>query len=295
MTKEIVLITGYNGSLAKHLIKFLKTKYVVRSLTTSKKSLIDNNVFFWDPSNEILDTNALKGCSHIIHLAGFPILSKWTKKNKKLIYDSRIKSSRLIFNYIKKLGLKIETFISASAIGIYKENTSNNQNESSSGSKSWIGKLVSEWEDESNKFDELNARCIQLRIPLIFDKKHGFLKYNLLSMKFGMGIIFGKKNQILNWVSTNDICRFIEFSIKNKNIKGPFNIASSKKYSKIDILRNIRLNKYKYSIVISLPDYLVDLIFGEKSSIIKSNINICSKKIHDTGFVFSDSEIEKII
>ena len=114
-------------------------------------------------------------------------------------------------------------------------------------------------------------------------------------MKFGVGLIFGKKNQILNWVSTNDICRFIEFSIKNKNIQGPFNIASSKKYSKIDILRNIRLNKYKYSIIISLPDYLLDLIFGEKSSIIKSNINICSKKINDTGFVFSDSEIEKII
>ena len=154
---------------------------------------------------------------------------------------------------------------------------------------------MSDWEDESNKYDELNARCIQLRIPLIFDKKHGFLKYNLLSMKFGMGIIFGKNNQILNWVSTNDICRFIEFSIKNKNIQGPFNIASSKKYSKIDILRNIRLNKYKYSIVISLPDYLVDLIFGEKSSIIKSNINICSKKLCNTGFVFSDLEIEKII
>ena len=150
-------------------------------------------------------------------------------------------------------------------------------------------------EDESNKFNELNTRCIQLRIPLIFDKKHGFLKYNLLSMKFGMGFIFGNKNQILNWVSTNDICRFIEFSIKNKNIKGPFNISSSKKYSKIDILRNIRLNKYKYSMIISLPDYLVDLIFGEKSSIIKSNISICSKKINDTGFEFNDSEIEKII
>ena len=139
----------------------------------------------------------------------------------------------MIFNSIKKLGLKIETFISASAIGIYKENTSNDQNESSSKSKSWIGKLVSDWEDESNKFDELNARCIQLRIPLIFDKKkHGFLKYNLSSMKFGMGIIFGNKNQILNWVSTNDICRFIEFSIKNKNIKGPFNISSSKNIQK---------------------------------------------------------------
>tara|TARA_B100001057_G_scaffold498564_1_gene606003 strand:+ start:45225 stop:46112 length:888 start_codon:yes stop_codon:yes gene_type:complete len=295
LTKEIVLITGYNGSLAKQLTKFLKTNYTVRSLTSSKESLINKNIFFWDPSNKIIDTNALKGCSHIVHLAGFPILSKWTKKNKKLIYDSRIKSSRLIFNSIKKLGLKIETFISASAIGVYKDNTSINQNEGSSKSKSWIGKLVSDWEVESNKFNELNLRCIQLRIPLIFDKKHGFLKYNLLSMKFGMGLIFGNKNQILNWVSTNDICRFIEYSIKNKNIEGPFNIASSKKYSKIDILRNIRLNKYKYSIIISLPDYLVDIIFGEKSSVIKSNINICSKKINNTGFKFYESEIEKII
>ena len=106
MSKEIVLITGSNGSLAKHLTKFLKTKYIVRSLTSRKKSLINNNVFFWDPSNEILDTNALKGCSHIIHLAGFPILSKWTKKNKKLIYDSRIKSSRLIFNSHQKIRIK---------------------------------------------------------------------------------------------------------------------------------------------------------------------------------------------
>ena len=295
MTKEIVLITGYNGSLAKHLTKFLKQRYDVRSLTSSKKSLINNNVFFWDPSNNILDTNALKGCNHIIHLAGFPILSKWTKKNKKLIYESRIKSARLIFNSIKKLGLKIETFISASAIGIYKDNIANNQNEDSTKSKSWVGKLVSDWEDESKKFNELNARCIQLRIPLIFDKKHGFLKYNLLSMKFGVGLIFGNKNQILNWVSTKDMCRFIEFSIKNKNIEGPFNIASSKKYSKIDILRSIRLNKFRYSIIIILPDYLVDLIFGEKSSIVKSNINICSKKIENTGFKFHDSEIEKII
>ena len=39
-------------------------------------------MYFWDPSNEILDTNALKDVSHIIHLAGFPILSKWTKKIK---------------------------------------------------------------------------------------------------------------------------------------------------------------------------------------------------------------------
>ncbi len=295
MTKEIVLITGYNGSLAKHLTKFLKTKYLVRSLSSSKKSLTNDSVFFWDPSNNIIDSNALKGCSHIIHLAGFPILSRWTKKNKKLIYESRIKSSQLMFNSIKKLRLNIETFISASAIGIYKDNTDINQNENSSKSQSWVGKLVCDWEDASNKFNELNARCLQLRIPLIFDKKHGFLKYNMLSMKLGLGLIFGNKNQILNWVSTNDICRFIEFSIKNKNIEGPYNIASPKKYSKIEILKNIRLKRYKYSRIISLPDYLVDLIFGEKSSIIKSNLNICTEKINSTDFKFYDSEIEKII
>ncbi len=295
MAKEIVLITGGNGSLAKHLTKFLKSKYIVRSLTTDKKYLSKNNVFFWNPSKHILDSNSLIGCSHIIHLAGFPILSRWTKKNKKLIYDSRIKSSKLIFYHIKKLDLKIKTFISASAIGIYKENTNFNQNETSNKSKSWIGKLVQDWENESNKFSELNTRCIQLRIPLIFDKKHGFLKYNLISMRLGIGLIFGNKNQILNWVSTNDICRFIEFCIKNKNIEGPYNIATSNKYSKFELFKKIKLKKFKYSLILSLPDSIINLIFKEKSSVIKSNINICTKKINDTGFKFYDSEIEKIL
>ena len=57
-----------------------------------------------------------------------------------------------------------------------------------------------------------------MRISLIFSEKAGFLRYNILSMKFGLGAIIGDKNKIVNWIHVKDLARFIKESLKNKAI-----------------------------------------------------------------------------
>ena len=85
--------------------------------------------------------------------------------------------------------------ICASAIGIYNQTSIESLNETASKGSDWIARMVCDWEDSSNRFKKIGARVVQMRISLILDKNAGFLKYNLLSMRYGLGLILGDKNR----------------------------------------------------------------------------------------------------
>ncbi len=52
------------------------------------------------------------------------MVKAWTRKRKKEIIDSRILSTRLIYNEVKKQNKKLKAFISSSAVGYYGAITS---------------------------------------------------------------------------------------------------------------------------------------------------------------------------
>ena len=47
---------------------------------------------------DILTPAALIDCKHIVHLCGFNIMNRWTKKNRELMYSSRVLTANLLFN-----------------------------------------------------------------------------------------------------------------------------------------------------------------------------------------------------
>ena len=117
--KDRIIITGYSGSLARRTTELLKDDYEIIGLTSNKKNVNNKNIYYWNTATNEIDEKALENCKHIIHLSGYPILKRWTKKNKILMQKSRIGAANLLFNKCKKLNISPKTFISASAIGIY--------------------------------------------------------------------------------------------------------------------------------------------------------------------------------
>ena len=86
MLKEKVLITGAGGALAKKVKqRLLKEGYAVVTLTTDKKRLSSTS-FYWNVGKGEIDKNALQGCHHIVHLAGFSIVKPWTKENQQKMH-----------------------------------------------------------------------------------------------------------------------------------------------------------------------------------------------------------------
>ncbi|MCJ7932171.1 MAG: NAD-dependent epimerase/dehydratase family protein [Chryseobacterium sp.] len=79
--KEIVLITGAGGMIARELAKKIENEYVIRFLTRKKRHA---NEYEWDLRKGSMDEAAVENVSHIIHLAGANISEKrWTEERKK--------------------------------------------------------------------------------------------------------------------------------------------------------------------------------------------------------------------
>ena len=293
--KEVVLITGANGDLAKVVKKKLSESYEIRSLTTRKKCVDRRSTYYWNIKKNHIDEDALIGCKHIVHLSGYSILKPWTKKNKNLMYLSRVNGAILLYNKCKALNVHPSTFISASASGIYGLKANGCKNEKSKIGTDWVANMAYDWESASNKFQKLGTRVIQMRISLLFSKSAGFLKYNLLSMKFGLGAILGDKESPVNWIHVNDVSRFILDAMKNENYQGTYNLTNGNIISQNELIKTIKREKYPYSIIIHIPISLIKLFIGEKSLILNSKITLSVKKLHQIGFFCKYNTIQDVL
>ncbi len=293
--KEKILITGLNGQLAQKLINFLDlNKYQLNYLTT-RKNKCSQNVFYWDIQKNYIDPKALHGTKHIIHLAGFNISNRWTKNNKKIMFESRVKSSQLIFDHCKMQDIKLQTFISASAMGFYGFNQQGIKKETSKAGNDWMADLCVNWEEVADKFKTINARVCKLRFAVIIDEKSEIMQKINLSFKVGLGLILGTGKQQFPWIHINDVCRFIQHILQIKEIKGVFNIASPEKKSYYEFIKRIQTVRYPKSILISIPQIIFNLVIPQKKDLIFNNISLCVDKMKNTGFNWQYENLEKFL
>ncbi len=293
--KEIILITGNNGMLAKEAIKILSSNYEVRTLTTQKKKVNNKSIFYWDISKKLLDPKALKNCKHIIHLAGYSILKRWTTKNKNKMYESRIKGAELLFNKCRELNIKPKTFISASAMGIYGLKAKGEKNENSNIGTDWVAQMAKDWENAANAFKKLESRVVKMRISLLLSKKFPLIKYNLLSTKLGVAPIIGSKKNIINWIHLKDAARFIQEAIQEEKYEGSYNLATENSVSQYELINIIKKQACPFAVIITIPNFLLKLVLGEREAILNVKLKLVVDKLINTGFKYNYHTLEEVI
>ena len=293
--KETVLISGKNGLLANRFWELQKSKYNIKFLSTDKKKCDNISVFYWDINNEYIDENALKYCDHIVHLAGYPIIRRWTKENKKKMYESRINSTKLIYKYCKKLVIEPKTFISASAIGIYGLESEGEKDENDITNTDWISKMAIDWEKSADIFKKINAKVVKMRISLIISKKSLFLKSYLLSMRFGIATLLGSKSRHISWIHIDDAVNFIDQAINNKKYNGAYNLATSKSLNQGKLVQIIKEEKYPFCITFQIPARILSFILGKRSKIFMPNIVAKADKLKKIDFKYKYDSFREVI
>lgn len=293
--KERIIITGYSGSLAKITRKLLKDDYEIIGLTSNKEKVNNKNIYYWNTSTNEIDEKALENCKHIIHLAGYPILKRWTKRNKRLMHESRVSASNLLFNKCKKLNISPTTFISASAIGIYGLNARGIKSENDKIETDWIARMASDWEESAQEFKKIGSRVIQMRISLLMNQETAFLKYNLLSMKLGIGVVIGSKKKKISWIHVDDAANFIKEAITNENYKGAYNLATTKPISQEMFIKKIKERLFPYALIITIPSFIIRLFLGKRSQIINTDVSINVDKLKKDGFIWKFYNFNEVL
>jgi uncharacterized protein len=291
--KEIILITGAGGLIARELSKRLEKDYTVRFLTRKKRH---ENEFEWNIKEKTIDEKAFEGISHIIHLSGANISEKrWTDKRKKELISSRVDSADLLLQTLRKKNIRLKSFISASGINYYGTKTTEKIfNENDAPGNDFLSEVVVLWEKAADQFKEQNLaeRVVKIRTAVVLSEKDGALKKMLPTIKMGIGSPLGSGNQYMPWIHINDICSIYELALQNSEMNGAYNAVSPQHITNKNLTEKIAEVLKKPLFMPNVPRFVLKLIFGELADALLEGSRASAEKILKAGFHFEFPDLK---
>jgi uncharacterized protein (TIGR01777 family) len=284
-----ILITGASGLIGKSLIHALEQRdYRISTLSTSKRSApISTNVktYQWNPNQGIIDEKALDGINVIISLAGAKINQRWTKKNRKAIFDSRVKGTQLIQSALKdNPNHNVSHFVSASAVGLYPSDFNKIYSESETKvAESFTGKVVAAWEQQVDEMSSLVAHVSKIRIGLVLAKSGGALVPLATPASFGLGAWFGSGKQWQSWIHIQDLVQLFVFAMDHP---GTYNGVSPNPVTQKQLGKAISRQYKMPQWMPGIPAFVIKAVMGKMANILFDSIRVSSTHVQEQGFSF---------
>lgn len=285
-----VLISGATGLIGKSLSKHLEEKgYEVRLLSRTKK----NGHYFWDPGKGIIDETIFENLDAIIHLAGASIAKRWTNSYKKELYESRVDTAQLLFDYAKKLNAPIQTFITASGANYYgTETTDIVFEEIHPFTDDFLGRICFDLEQTAKQFESIGSRVCAVRTAAVLSPDGGMLKELSPLANHYLLSPLGSGKQILPWIHIDDLVDMYVFLLENETLSGAFNASATEKITNKKFTFALAESLNKKVILPAVPGFVLKAILGEMSSIILEGSAISNSKIKNSGFEFQFEELK---
>lgn len=294
--KSAVLISGINGFVGRALQKLLnESGYDVKGLT-HHKSNTSSSVFYWNIKDQFIDEKAFENIDYIVHLAGAGVANRrWTDKRKKEIIDSRINSSALLAKELEKRNHKIKALVGASAIGYYGAVTGDKIfSENDPPGNDFLSECCVQWEKSYDHLIPFAERRVILRISNVIGNGGMIKKLGPLAEK-GMASPLGTGKQFVPWIGVHDLCRMIEYSLRNENINGIYNAVAPEHSTNEDLTKRICGHYGKKMFLPNVPAFMIKLLYGEMSAVILNGSRVSADKILNTGFTFETPALDQAL
>lgn len=279
---KTIAISGASGFVGKHLTQFFEAEGF--SVTPILRSELK------DPTR--LQAK-LEGVDVLINLSGANIISHWTESYKKLLYSSRIETTRALVEAMKKIENPPKLFVSTSAIGIYKNDALYDEN-TTKYADNFLGKLGIDWEAEANQAKALGARVALFRFGIILGKDGGALQKMLLPFKMGVGGTIGDGRQAFSFIHIHDLARFYLHLMENQELEGVYNMTTPKPTTNHGLTKALGEVLHRPTIL-PLPSFVLQCIFGEGSTVLTDGQSVLPKRVLESGFSFRFESIDEVL
>nr|WP_299384522.1 TIGR01777 family oxidoreductase [Allomuricauda sp.] len=292
-----VLVTGATGLIGNAILKSLHARGISVNYLTRNKGKLDSlenaKGFYWNPDKGELDPKSLEGVTGIINLAGATIANRWTKAYKSKVLTSRINSLQTLYKALDgQPSSQIRTFISASAIGIYPTSTTHLYEESEKAvDDSFLGEVVSQWEDAMDKFETLGCKVAKIRIGIVLSDEGGALPKMARPVQFFAGAAIGSGEQWQSWVHIEDLAEMFVYVLENE-LKGTFNGVAPNPVTQSKMTKILARVLNRPLWLPNIPKFVLKTLLGEMSYLLFASQRVSSKRIEKKGFVFQFPNLE---
>jgi hypothetical protein len=295
-----VLITGGTGFVGTTLTqKLAQEGHEVTVLTRRLKDQSEGGKGIsyaeGDPTQKGAWQEKIAGQDVVINLAGASIFRRWSDAAKKLIWDSRIETTKnLIDALLPRKGKETHLF-STSAVGYYGFHQDEVLDEASPSGEGYLADLSKEWETAALKAKDYGVQVTLMRFGIVLGKRGGALQQMITPFKWWMGSPLGSGKQWFSWIHEQDLVDIFLFLINKKEISGAVNCTAPNPVTNRDLTKTLGEVLGKPTFMPGVPGFVMSLVLGEFGSVLLKGQRVVPKKLLDAGFRFSFPDLRSAL
>ncbi|ATO18475.1 TIGR01777 family protein [Acinetobacter sp. LoGeW2-3] len=295
MHKPVVLITGASGFIGQYAVKhFLGMDYHVIGLTREQHRIEMHQDFEWIHDFDELHSNQI---DYVINLAGENIgAQRWTDERKETLLNSRLDTTRRLYEFLKKNQIFPRRILSTSAVGYYgidpEEQWQQVCTEESAAQQIFMSQLCAQWEQLALSYTDQNTKI--MRFGVVLGRKGGLLPQILMPIKLNLFGKIGSGRQPFSWVHIQDLLSVMDFLMHEQTTPDIFNVVAPEKTSQLYFSQTAArvLNRKP---LFCLPGIFMKWLLGEQSQLILNGQYVRPKALQDAGFKFEFPTIKEAL
>ena len=189
----------------------------------------------------------LEGAWALIILAGVSVNCRYHARNRKLLLDSRLDSTRALGEAIAGCANPPPVWLNSSTATIYKHTFGPAWDEAGEiggcpeAKDIFSVHIATEWERVFNEASTPRTREVALRTAMVLGHGKNSVLPNLLRLgRLGLGGSLSGGRQFVSWIHEEDFCRAVEWIIDHEKVRGAVNLAAPNPVSNSKFMAAIR-------------------------------------------------------
>jgi uncharacterized protein (TIGR01777 family) len=242
-----------------------------------------------------MEPSALDGVDAVVHLAGEPIIGRWTAAKRARIRESRVSGTRLLAEAMAAAARPPKVWVSASAIGIYGDQGDTPLTEEATHGDDFLAEVCQAWEEMTAPAQAAGVRVVNLRISMVLSPEGGALAKMLTPFRLGLGGRQGDGRQWVSWIAIDDLVRVIDFALTHEALTGPVNAAAPEPVRNVEFAKTLGRVLHRPA-CLPLPGWVLRLLFGPVAdATMLASARVQPAALRAAGFEFHRSPLESAL
>jgi uncharacterized protein len=234
-----------------------------------------------------------------INLAGRSVNCRYTKENRREIYESRVRSALLLHEAIASLRNPPCVWLNASTATIYRHALDHPMDEATGelgGSEpgapdAWNFSIdvAKGWEAAFFSAATPRTRQVALRSAITLSPDRGGVFEALLHLvRYGLGGAMGSGTQMVSWIHEKDFLNAVDLLIGDESFSGVVNLASPNPLPNRDFMKVLR-EAWGTRIGLPAPAWLIEigtLLMRTESELVLKSRWVKPGRLLNAGFSF---------
>lgn len=227
----------------------------------------------------------------IVNLAGTTVTGRWTEERMIDILESRRVSTRNLVDSVNRCSKKLQLFVNASAVGIYRPDRFCDEESSDIGNH-FLAKVAHAWEEEAGKLRGI--RKVVLRFGVVIAAGGGILKKMKPWLKKGIAMVLGNGSQEFPLIHIEDVTGFMLYLLGHPELEGVYNMVIPNCVNYREFVK--ALSGYKRPLLrLRIPSWVLELVMGPASTAVTRSAHVIPWRLMKSGYEYKYRTVREVV